>query len=92
MGVGGGQLLAVITPGLLGIFSNLRQRWKATDLFLTSIKVSFVAPLTVDPTSNDQSVDPTSNDLSVDPTFNYSLVDPISNDSLYIYTKSMFYI
>ena len=47
MGVGGGQLLAVITPGLLGIFSNLRQRWKATDLFLTSIKVSFVAPLTV---------------------------------------------
>ena len=45
-GVGGGQLLAVITPGLLGIFSNLRQRWKAIDLFLTSIKVSFVAPLT----------------------------------------------
>ena len=43
----GAQLLAVITPGPMGIFWNLRQRWKDIDLFLTSIKVSFVAPLTV---------------------------------------------
>ena len=41
------QLLAVITTGLLGIFGNLRQCWKAIDLFLTSVKVSFVAPLSM---------------------------------------------
>ena len=43
----GAQLLAVTTPGPMGIFWNLRQRWKAIDLFLTSIKVSFVASITV---------------------------------------------
>ena len=42
---GGALLLAVISPGLLGIFLNLRQYWKGIDLFLTSVKVSFVASL-----------------------------------------------